>query len=170
MAEQLRFSVFFYGSTEKVLEKLKCKIFQQCPNLRIAGSLSPPYRLLTNEEKIEILKKINDASPDILFVGLGAPKQEKWMMDMCPRLEVPISFGAGAGFDFNSGGKKQAPLWMQKNGLEWLFRLCCEPNRLWKRYLFFNPLYVIFNLGYIGKKILSGDKKMKADIGIRKID
>jgi N-acetylglucosaminyldiphosphoundecaprenol N-acetyl-beta-D-mannosaminyltransferase len=89
-----------------------------------------------------MVQRINDTNPDIVWVGLGAPKQERWMATMVGRLSAPVLVGVGAAFDFYSGQKKQAPHWMQSMGLEWLFRLSTEPSRLWRRYLIYNPLFV----------------------------
>ena len=89
-----------------------------------------------------MIERINQAHPDILWVGLGAPKQERWMADHVGKLQVPVTIGVGAAFDFHSGAKKQAPYWMQRSGLEWLYRLGSEPKRLWRRYLINNPWFV----------------------------
>jgi N-acetylglucosaminyldiphosphoundecaprenol N-acetyl-beta-D-mannosaminyltransferase len=104
---------------------------------------------------------LNSHSPDILFVGLGAPKQEKWMAKYARTLNVPITVGVGAAFDFLSGEKKQAPIWMQKNGLEWLFRLISEPRRLYKRYIFYNLLFIFYLLNYFLKELYVKGKSLK---------
>jgi len=108
----------------------------------VTGTYSPPFRPLTPEEDEQIVAMINRARPDIVWVGLGAPKQEYWMAEHVGRLEAPVMVGVGAAFDFHSGRKKQAPRWMQRSGLEWLFRLLTEPRRLWRRYLINNPLFL----------------------------
>jgi len=110
--------------------------------LEVAVTFSPPFRPLTDEEDAGIVERINAAQPDIVWVGLGAPKQEYWMAAHQGRIAAPVMIGVGAAFDFHAGLKRQAPLWMQRSGLEWLFRLLSEPRRLWKRYLINNPWFV----------------------------
>jgi len=133
---------YLYGGHEGVPELLKSRLEQRFPGIKIVGTYSPPFRALSNEEDEKIIKTINSAKPDIVWVGLGAPKQERWMAEHVGRLGVPVLIGVGAAFDFNAGLKKQAPLWMQKRGLEWVFRLVTEPRRLWRRYLGNNPRFV----------------------------
>jgi N-acetylglucosaminyldiphosphoundecaprenol N-acetyl-beta-D-mannosaminyltransferase len=106
-----------------------------CPGIRIVGGDSPPFRALTPEEDAAVVQAINNAAPDVLWIGLGTPKQELWMRKHRDLLQVPVMVGVGAAFDFLAARKKQAPAWMRENGLEWLFRLVQEPGRLWKRYL-----------------------------------
>jgi N-acetylglucosaminyldiphosphoundecaprenol N-acetyl-beta-D-mannosaminyltransferase len=142
MAEKEGYPIFLYGANEETLGRMKENLLKRFPQLRIVGMFSPPFRNLTPNEKAEIIDRINLANPQILFVGLGAPKQEKWMASFCPSLKVPVTLGVGAAFDFLSGEKKEAPLWMQARGLEWLFRLLKEPGRLWFRYVVYNPLYI----------------------------
>jgi N-acetylglucosaminyldiphosphoundecaprenol N-acetyl-beta-D-mannosaminyltransferase len=144
MAQREGYSIFLYGSKAETLEKLRKSLIGQFTDLKIAGSYSPPFRNLLPDEEAQITDEINLASPDILFVGLGVPRQEKWMLHFCPRIQVPVSLGVGAAFDFISREKKQAPPWMQKRGLEWLFRLAMEPSRLWARYLIHNPLFIYY--------------------------
>jgi N-acetylglucosaminyldiphosphoundecaprenol N-acetyl-beta-D-mannosaminyltransferase len=146
MAEKEGYSVFLYGSKPETLEKLKTTLVNRFPRLKIAGTYSPPFRKLDTHEETKIIQMINAASPDILFVGLGVPRQEKWMARHCQTIKVPITIGIGAAFDFISGEKKQAPTWMQARGLEWFFRLLSEPRRLWTRYLIYNPLFVFLFL------------------------
>ncbi len=134
---------YLYGGNEGVPELLKSRLEQRFPGIKIVGTYSPPFRSLTDEEDENIVKAINSAKPDIVWVGLSTPKQERWMAEHVDRLEVPILIGVGAAFDFNAGLIKQAPLWMQKSGLEWLFRLVTEPRRLWRRYLRNNPRFVL---------------------------
>src|SRR3989442_171738 len=112
------------------------------PEMEIAGGHSPPHRALTVAEEDELVERIDGDRPDVVFVGLGAPKQEKWMARMRPRLEAPVLVGVGAAFDFIAGLKRQAPPWMQQRGLEWAFRLSQEPLRLLPRYLRYNPAFV----------------------------
>ncbi|HEX9063252.1 MAG TPA: WecB/TagA/CpsF family glycosyltransferase, partial [Clostridia bacterium] len=127
-------SHYFYGSTDEVLNLMIDKIKKKYPDLNIAGYYSPPFRSLSDEEKKLINENIKRANPDIIWVGLGAPKQEVWMKENWKNLNS-IMIGVGAAFDFFAETKKRAPMWMQKSGLEWLFRLISEPKRLFKRYL-----------------------------------
>jgi len=133
---------FFYGGADGVLDQLVANLQQRFPGLMIVGTYSPPFRTLTPDEDDEIVKTINNADPDIVWVGLGSPKQERWMATHIGRIRAPVLIGVGAAFDFLSGRKRQAPRWMQRSGLEWLFRLLTEPRRLWRRYLINNPLFV----------------------------
>jgi len=137
------FKHFFYGSTKKTLNLLKEKMLKKFPDLIISGSYSPPFRPLTNEEEINVAKKINDSGANLVWVGLGAPKQEIWVDKMARKLSAPVVIAIGAAFDFHAGTVKQAPDWMQNNGLEWLYRFIQEPRRLWFRYLYYNPLYIM---------------------------
>lgn len=137
--------VGFYGSRPEVLDALLKNISAAYPNLKIAYSFSPPYRDLTASEDAEITQKINDAGAQILFVGLGCPKQEKWMAAHRGQIRA-VMVGVGAAFDFHAGMVAQAPSTLQKMGLEWLFRLVVEPRRLWRRYLYHNPRFVFLAL------------------------
>lgn len=134
---------FFYGGAEGVPEKLAEVLQTRFPGLVVAGTYSPPFRSLTPEEDQAIVNMINETHPDIIWVGLSTPKQERWMAKYVGRLSASVLLGVGAAFDFHTGRKPQAPHWMQLSGLEWLFRLLCEPRRLWKRYLINNPRFVI---------------------------
>lgn len=140
------YSHFMYGGTEKTLEQLAKNLSDRFPGLSICGSYAPPFRALTPEENQDIVTTINAARPDIVWVGLGAPKQERWMAAHIDWLNAPVLIGVGAAFDFHAEVKRQAPLWMQRNGLEWFFRLLTEPRRLWKRYLIDNSLFVLLFL------------------------
>ncbi len=126
---------FLYGGEAGAPEQLAEFLEKECTGICIAGTYSPPFRSTTPEEDEAIIGRINRAAPDVLWVGLGTPKQETWMDRQRNKLRVPVMVGVGAAFDFLSSRKKQAPVWMQENGLEWLFRLLQEPRRLWKRYL-----------------------------------
>lgn len=137
---------FLYGGAAGVPELLASKLRERFPKLRIVGTYSPPFRALTPDEDEALVNQINASGADIVWVGLGAPKQERWMATHVGRLDAAALIGVGAAFDFHSGLKPQAPLWMQRNGLEWLFRLLTEPRRLWKRYLTTNPLFVALAL------------------------
>ncbi|MEI2703277.1 MAG: WecB/TagA/CpsF family glycosyltransferase [Baekduia sp.] len=137
-------SHFLYGCpTDALMAELRGRLETRFPGLRFAGTHSPPYRELTDAELDEIAGIINAAKPDVVWVGVGVPKQEKWMAHMRPLLDAPVLIGVGAAFDFHGGRVKQAPGWMQRSGLEWLYRLIQEPRRLWRRYANYNPRFVI---------------------------
>jgi N-acetylglucosaminyldiphosphoundecaprenol N-acetyl-beta-D-mannosaminyltransferase len=133
---------FFYGGAPGVAEKLANRLQGRFPSLQVTGVYSPPFRSLTSEEDSAVVDCINSTKPDIVWVGISTPKQERWMSEHWRRLEAPVLIGVGAAFDFHAGLKKQAPRWMQKSGLEWLFRLASEPTRLWRRYLVNNPTFL----------------------------
>lgn len=133
---------YFYGGAPGVADQLATRLQTRFPGLQVAGTYCPPFRPLTPEEDAEMIEEINAANPDIVWVGLSTPKQERWMNAQVGRLNAPVMVGVGAAFDFHAGLKAQAPRWMQRNGLEWLFRLSTEPRRLWKRYLVNNPSFV----------------------------
>jgi N-acetylglucosaminyldiphosphoundecaprenol N-acetyl-beta-D-mannosaminyltransferase len=133
---------YFYGGGPGVPDLLMARLKARFPGLVVAGGYSPPFRPLTPEEDAEVIRRINAASPDIVWVGLSTPKQERWMAEHRDRVDAPVFIGVGAAFDFHAGLKRQAPRWMQRSGLEWLFRLLAEPRRLWRRYLRNNPLFV----------------------------
>ncbi len=122
--------------------QLALNLRQRYPGIRIVGGYSPPHRPLTAEEQAAIVAEINDAEPDVVWVGIGVPKQEKWMAALRPRLDAPVLIGVGAAFDFHAGLVPQAPPWLQGAGLEWAYRLAHEPRRLWRRYLRYNPRFV----------------------------
>lgn len=136
------YSHYFYGGAEGIPELLAERLKARIPGLEVAGGYSPPFRPLTPEQDARIVSQINAAHPDIVWVGLGTPKQDLWMASHRDRLTAPVLIAVGAAFDFHAGRKKQAPRWMQRSGLEWLFRLVTEPRRLWRRYLVYNPLFV----------------------------
>lgn len=133
---------FLYGGDEGVAETLAARLRERLPGVQIVGTYTPPFRPLTSEEDAGIVRMIDDARPDIVWVGLSTPKQERWMAAHHGRIAVPIMVGIGAAFDFHAGRKRQAPRWMRQSGLEWLFRLIQEPRRLWRRYLINNPKFV----------------------------
>jgi N-acetylglucosaminyldiphosphoundecaprenol N-acetyl-beta-D-mannosaminyltransferase len=147
-SEQMYWKQFFYGGAPGVPEKLTARLKAQFPNLQVAGTYSPPFRQLTPEEDAEIVHRINATHPDIVWVGISSPKQEQWMYTHLGKLNASVLIGVGAAFDFLSGNKKQAPRWMQRSGLEWLFRLASEPQRLWRRYIQY-PLFGILVLSQI---------------------
>jgi N-acetylglucosaminyldiphosphoundecaprenol N-acetyl-beta-D-mannosaminyltransferase len=134
---------FFYGGAPGVPERLAARLRERIPSLRVAGCYSPPFRALTAEEDDSLVRRINQSAADVVWVGLSTPKQERWMHAHVARLNAPALIGVGAAFDFHAGMKRQAPRWMQRSGLEWLFRLATEPRRLWRRYLRNNPEFVV---------------------------
>ena len=134
--------VGFYGGTVETLERLTTLFEKKYPDLKIAYSYSPPFRSTTTEEDEAIIRAVNASGTQILFVGLGCPKQERWMGSHRDKIQA-VMLGVGAAFDFYAGNKRQAPLWMQRNGLEWLFRFLQEPTRLWRRYFYHNPRFII---------------------------
>lgn len=133
---------FFYGGGKGVAQRLAERLGSRYPGLRVAGTHTPPFRPLSAAEDQAIVRQINESAPDIVWVGLSTPKQELWMNAHVGRLNAPVLIGVGAAFDFHAGLKKQAPGWMQRTGLEWLFRLGTEPRRLWRRYLRNNPAFI----------------------------
>jgi N-acetylglucosaminyldiphosphoundecaprenol N-acetyl-beta-D-mannosaminyltransferase len=135
--------VWLYGGRdEEALDALVENLRNRHPGIDIVGGYSPPFRELTEDEERELVECINDDRPDVLWAGIGVPKQEKWMAHMRARLEVPVMCGVGAAFDFHSGRIPQAPEWMQERGLEWAYRVSQEPRRLLPRYLYYNPRFV----------------------------
>lgn len=134
-------SIYLYGSTPQTLQKLSDQLHQRFPTLQIAGTHSPPFRALTPEEEAEDIAQIHRSGASVVFVGLGCPKQEEWMYRQLGKLNA-VMIGVGAAFKFHSGEVTQAPRWMMKNSLEWLFRLYQEPTRLWSRYLLTNAAFV----------------------------
>ena len=135
---------FFYGSSPAVLEALAARLLARWPSLQVVGTYAPPFRSLSPQEDAQSVGQIIESRPDVVWVGLGTPKQERWMAEHVDRLGAPVLIGVGAAFDFNAGMKRQAPRWMQRNGLEWLFRLLSEPRRLWRRYLVSIPLFAYY--------------------------
>jgi N-acetylglucosaminyldiphosphoundecaprenol N-acetyl-beta-D-mannosaminyltransferase len=136
---------FFYGSAPSVLESLVRSLRKQIPDLNICGSLSPPFRPLTQNEVREGHEQIRQANPDFIWVGLGAPKQELWMAESWQSLQPAILLGVGAAFDFHAGRVRRAPAALRLIGFEWLYRLLQEPQRLWKRYLITNTLFLYYS-------------------------
>lgn len=143
---------YFYGATEETLELLKIKLQEKYPGIQIVGMYSPPFRPLSEEEDKAVVEKINEATPDIVWIGLGAPKQENWMHAHQGKVNA-VMVGVGAGFDYHAGNIKRAPKWMQKCSLEWLYRLMQDPKRLFKRYFVtnFKFLYLILMENIRGK-------------------
>jgi len=140
---------YFYGSTEETLELLEKKLNENYPGIQIAGMYSPPFRVLTEKEDRQIVENINSANADFVWIGLGAPKQERWMAAHQGKING-LMIGVGAGFDYYAGNIKRAPMWMQKCNLEWLYRLMQDPKRLFKRYFYTNAKF-IWNVYIKGK-------------------
>jgi N-acetylglucosaminyldiphosphoundecaprenol N-acetyl-beta-D-mannosaminyltransferase len=135
--------MYLYGGrTPAALELLEARLRERFPGLLIAGSSSPPFRALSAEEERGVVDAIDASGAQVVWVGIGQPKQEQWMLAMRPRLAAPLLVGVGAAFDFHAGLVSQAPTWMQRSGLEWVYRLSREPRRLWRRYARYNPLFV----------------------------
>jgi N-acetylglucosaminyldiphosphoundecaprenol N-acetyl-beta-D-mannosaminyltransferase len=130
------------GRNQGALVQLALNLRRRYPGIKIVGGFSPPHRPLASDEQNAIVHEINHAGADVVWVGIGVPKQEKWMAQMRPLLETPVLVGVGAAFDFHAGLIPQAPAWMQSSGLEWAYRLAHEPRRLWRRYLRYNPWFL----------------------------
>ncbi len=133
---------FFYGGADGVAELLAQKLREKFPKLQVVGTYTPPFRPLNEAEVKSLQAQVTANRPDIFWVGLSTPKQERFMAEFLPQLDTTLMFGVGAAFDYHSGRTKQAPRWMQRTGLEWFYRLCSEPRRLGKRYLRNNPLFL----------------------------
>ncbi|HEX9959996.1 MAG TPA: WecB/TagA/CpsF family glycosyltransferase [Pyrinomonadaceae bacterium] len=140
-AAQNNLSVGFYGGKQEVIDAIKQRAKKELPRLQIAYAFSPPFRALTDEEDASVTAEINRAKPDILFMGLGCPKQENWMAAHKDKVNA-VMLGVGASFDFYAGNVSESPEWLGKLGLEWLYRLTQEPKRLWRRYLILNPRFM----------------------------
>jgi N-acetylglucosaminyldiphosphoundecaprenol N-acetyl-beta-D-mannosaminyltransferase len=134
---------FFYGGAPGVAERLAATLKERYPGLQVAGTHAPPFRPVGAMEERSVIEAINAIDPDIIWVGLGTPKQDHWLAQHRPLLTAPVLVAVGAAFDMLSGSIPQAPRWMQRSGLEWLFRLCQEPRRLAHRYLVYNPLFLM---------------------------
>jgi N-acetylglucosaminyldiphosphoundecaprenol N-acetyl-beta-D-mannosaminyltransferase len=134
---------FFFGGVPGVAGQLRDKLRARFPNLQVVGCYAPPFRPLNAEERMQLQETIDVAKPDIMWIGLSTPKQERFMAEFLPRLNVTLMIGVGAAFDFHSGQVRQSPRWMQRSGLEWFYRLCQEPRRLASRYFRNNPLFLL---------------------------
>jgi N-acetylglucosaminyldiphosphoundecaprenol N-acetyl-beta-D-mannosaminyltransferase len=142
-AAELGHRVWLYGGRDQgSLAQLALNLRRTHPRLKVVGGYSPPFRPLTGDEEDRLVRQINADRPDVIWVGIGVPKQEKWMARMRPRLDVPVMAGVGAAFDFIAGRISQAPPWMQERGLEWSYRIAQEPRRLLPRYLYYNPAFM----------------------------
>lgn len=145
--------IYLYGSTPDVLERLTANLVKLYPSLQIAGSESPPFRPLTEQEAAEMVARVTESGAGIFFIGLGCPKQDHFAYEFRDRLPC-VQVAVGAAFDFHAGTKRIAPAWMQKRGLEWVFRLREEPRRLWKRYFQTNSRYLL----KLTASLLSGNR------------
>ena len=142
LANEKGYSSFFFGDTEDTLEALRENLQRQYPGHRIVGTYSPPFRQHTDAEKRQMIDMINAAQPDVLWVGLGLPKQERWIAQHRDELHVPVAIGVGAVFGFFSGKIKRVPQWIGDNGFEWVWRFLAEPKKLWRRDLLEGPRFL----------------------------
>lgn len=144
LAEKKGYRSFFYGDTVDTLELLTTRLNERLPGLQIAGTFSPPFHPLTHAEDVDVIRMINDSRSDVLWVGLGLPKQERWIYEHRSKLNVPVAVGVGAAFKFLSGKVKRAPSWIGDHGLEWLWRFIHEPKKLWRRVLIDGPRFLFY--------------------------
>lgn len=158
--EKTEISHYFYGSTPETIEALEKKLRKDYPELKIAGMEAPPFRPLTEEEDAQAIQRINESGAAIVWVGLGAPKQEKWMYEHRGKINA-LMLGVGAGFDFHAGTVKRAPAWMRNHYLEWLYRLIQDPKRLWKRYVQTNGKFLLLSVkdAFVWKKYVDESRK-----------
>jgi N-acetylglucosaminyldiphosphoundecaprenol N-acetyl-beta-D-mannosaminyltransferase len=168
-ANENKLSVFVYGSTAKVHSAIKEKTGLQYPDISLAGFISPPFRELTENEIINDIEKINQSSAHIVLVAVGCPKQEKWMSAMRSKINATL-IGIGGALPVFIGFQKRAPRWMQKSGLEWIFRFGHEPGRLWKRYLITNTSFIYYlikeKLKLNKKSIFLNNKVVSSDLSL----
>jgi len=141
-SEQTGWSHLLYGGSEGVVQRLSSVLLHRFPRMRITGAYTPPFRPLTSAEESDFLHLVDQLHPDIIWVGLGTPKQERFMAEYLPHLNTTLMIGVGAAFDFHTGRIRDSPPWIKRSGLQWFHRLLQEPSRLWKRYLFNNPRFV----------------------------
>jgi len=153
VSERKGVNVGFYGGTEQGIQKLVAKLKSDFPNLNATYAYSPPFRKLSDDELECVIEDINKAQVDVLLVGIGCPKQEKFMFDVSSRLQGTAMVGIGAAFDFFTGDVEPSPSWVHKSGLEWLYRLLSEPRRLFKRYALYNSKFVFYYSGQLLKRI-----------------
>jgi N-acetylglucosaminyldiphosphoundecaprenol N-acetyl-beta-D-mannosaminyltransferase len=149
VSPEQRIRHFLYGGANGAAAELKPRLESRFPGLEIVGLFEPPFRPLEPDEERQLQARVRESRPDVLWVGLSTPKQERFMAHYLERLDVDLMIGVGAAFDFHSGRVKQAPRWMQRSGLEWFYRLCREPRRLWRRYLRNNPRFVWLAAGQL---------------------
>ena len=142
LASERGYKVFFYGDTTETLKALSLQLKDWFPTLKIVGMHSPPFRTLTPEEEVQVVSIINESGPDIVWVGLGLPKQERWMFEHKDKLNAPVLVGVGAAFKFVSGRVRRAPPWVGNHGFEWLWRFISEPRRVWRRVMIDGPHFI----------------------------
>jgi len=141
-ASENGYTSYFYGDEESVLQRLEAQLISEFPNFKVVGHRSPPFRQLTPEEEAADIAAINQAAPDVLWVGLGMPKQEQWIFKHRAQLKVTVAMGSGAAFKFVSGDASRGPAWLRNLGFEWLYRLVGEPKRIWRRVLIDAPQFI----------------------------
>jgi N-acetylglucosaminyldiphosphoundecaprenol N-acetyl-beta-D-mannosaminyltransferase len=146
LANERGYSAFFLGDTPEVLERLTERLHSQFPNLRIGGTYSPPFRPMTSKENEQLIDRVNEANPDVLWVLLGLPKQERWIFANRPKLNARIVIAAGAAAKFVSGDVVPAPVWIREHGFEWLWRLVREPRRCWHRSMVYGPQFALHTI------------------------
>lgn len=156
LSRKNNYKIFLLGGAKEQSKKLSNELKKRFENLNIVGFQDTPIRPIPKKQNEVIVKEINNLKPDIIFVGLGCPNQELWMIENREKISAPIMIGVGAAFDFITGNVKQAPKWMQNSGLEWLYRLIQEPRRLWRRYFILNMLFTLKVSKQILKDFLSG--------------
>ena len=139
---QKGYTHFLYGGAPGVAEALQESLTRKFPGLKVVGTYTPPFRSLNSEEEASLRERISDVRPDVIWIGLSTPKQERFMAQYLPLLDTKLMFGVGAAFDVHTGRIQDAPDWIKNSGLQWFHRLCQEPRRLWKRYLINNPRFV----------------------------
>lgn len=162
---------FLYGATDKTLERLRARLLEKFPDAQISGAYAPPFRELGAQEEAGIAERINRSGADIVWVGLGSPKQELWMAHMRGRLDASMLIGVGAAFDFHAGLKRQAPKVIQRSGLEWAFRLLCEPRRLWRRYALVVPGFLLLSaLQRLGLRRFPMDVRVERTAAVKTAD
>jgi N-acetylglucosaminyldiphosphoundecaprenol N-acetyl-beta-D-mannosaminyltransferase len=151
LAQRRGYASFFYGDTEETLAALRARLEADYPGHRIAGMIPPPFRPLSQEDDARYLRQINESGADVLWVGLGTPKQDRWIWERRQRLRVPVAVGVGAAFRFVAGTVRRCPRWIGEAGFEWLWRLACEPRKLWRRDLVDGPRFVY----HVAKELFS---------------
>lgn len=156
---------YLYGGSPEVLSQLIRNLQEDLPGLMIVGAESPPFREMSEAEQSAAIERINSACPDFVWVGLGMPKQELWMARYRKAIDAPLLLGVGAAFDFHAGATKRAPVWMQRTGLEWSHRLLQEPQRLWKRYLTANVLFLYFVAADLLQALIPGPGRRPERVG-----
>ncbi|MEY4750073.1 MAG: hypothetical protein RIQ60_2287 [Pseudomonadota bacterium] len=161
-AEELGLKVFCYGTTPATLASLADRLRREFPRLLVVGMHSPPFRPLTAEEDETDVAMINASGAQLVMTGLGCPKEDRWMFEHRGRVQA-VTLGIGAGIDFWAGNVRRAPLWMRENGLEWLFRLACEPRRLGRRYLVHNTLFVWGALGQLWRHYVTDGRSNRRE-------